>query len=86
MCPLVRFWRTFLLQRLLKNFLEVWVACSRYLMGATRSSLSNALTFVTIQLRNPFLRQEKQQKGDFWESQAKTRVETPDFQVNLSNF
>ena len=55
-------------------------------MGATRSSLSNALTFVTIQLRNPFLRQEKQQKGDFWESQAKTRVEIPDFQVNLSNF
>ena len=30
--------------------------------------------------------QEKKQKGDFWESQAKTRVETRDFQVNLSNF
>ena len=69
-----------------KNFLEVYGACLRYLRGAPRSQLSNAPTFVTIQLRNPFLMQEKKQKGDFWESQAKTRVETRDFQVNLSNF
>ena len=71
---------------LLKNFLEVWDDCLMYLRDAPRSQNSNAPTFVTIQLRNPFLMQEKRQKGDFWGSQAKRRVEIRDFQVNLSNF
>ena len=67
----------------LKHILDIGYVCSRYLSDALRSHMSNATTFVTIQLRNPFLMQEKKQKGDFWESQAKTRVETRDFQVNL---
>ena len=55
MCPLVRFWRTFLLQRLLKNFLEVWDACSGYLKGAPNLELSNASTLVIVRPRNHFL-------------------------------
>ena len=51
----VCFWRIFLLQRPLENFLEVIHICLKYLKDAPNSGLCNAPTLVVIRHRNHFL-------------------------------
>ena len=74
------------LQRLQKNFLEAAVICLRYLRGALRPGISNALTFGAIRPRNPFLMQEKCQNGDFFKSEGKSKLELQGVWANLNNF
>ena len=68
------FFSSLQLQRLVKNFLEVAWACSRYLRGAPNSKLSNAPTFMVTRPHKHFLLEQTRHMSDFFAN----HLEMPD--------